>query len=160
MFRINPDFIGVFCCPNTGILGCIFVDIKRLFLLCVAKGVSAREMSLDTGQSPSYVNNIENAKNYPSMTVFFELCDYLSITPQQFFSTDVKNPSKIDELLSFVRPLDDEKIELLIACRCSCSLFSIFITCSCYYHLLYQKRPRSATFFDRLRHLYHADAFF
>lgn len=35
MFRINPDFIGVFCYPNTGISRCIFVDIKRPFLLCV-----------------------------------------------------------------------------------------------------------------------------
>ena len=31
MFRINPDFIGVFCCPNAGISRCIFADIKRLF---------------------------------------------------------------------------------------------------------------------------------
>ena len=29
--RESPDFIGVFCCPNTGISRCIFVDIKRLF---------------------------------------------------------------------------------------------------------------------------------
>lgn len=39
---------------------------RRISQLRIAKGVSAREMSLDSGQSPSYVNNIENAKNYPS----------------------------------------------------------------------------------------------
>ena len=34
MFRINPDKIGVFCYPNAGISRRIFVDIKRMFLLC------------------------------------------------------------------------------------------------------------------------------
>ena len=48
---------------------------RRISQLRIAKGVSAREMSLDSGQSPSYVNNIENAKNYPSMAAFFALCD-------------------------------------------------------------------------------------
>ena len=87
---------------------------RRISQLRIAKGVSAREMSLDSGQSPSYVNNIENAKNYPSMAAFFALCDQLSISPQDFFNTDIKNPSKIDELMAIVQGLDDEKLELLI----------------------------------------------
>ena len=33
---------------------------KRLALLRTAKGVSAREMSLDIGQNSSYINRIEN----------------------------------------------------------------------------------------------------
>ena len=35
MFRENPDFIGVFCCPNAGFSRCIFEDVKPLLSLWV-----------------------------------------------------------------------------------------------------------------------------
>ena len=44
---------------------------KRLAELRTKKGVSARDMSLSIGQSQSYINNIENGVNYPSMGTFF-----------------------------------------------------------------------------------------
>ena len=58
---------------------------KRLCELRLEKGVSAREMSLSLGQSASYINRIENGKMLPSMSGFFKICDYLSITPNGFF---------------------------------------------------------------------------
>ena len=60
--------------------------IKRLVALRVSKGASARDMSLSLGQSAGYINNIENGVNYPSMTVFFYICDYLGISPKEFFA--------------------------------------------------------------------------
>ena len=39
---------------------------ERLSALRINKGVSARDMSLSIGQSPGYINNIENGINYPS----------------------------------------------------------------------------------------------
>lgn len=68
--------------------------IKRLVALRVSKGASARDMSLSLGQSAGYINNIENGVNYPSMTVFFYICDYLGISPKEFFDTETLNPSK------------------------------------------------------------------
>lgn len=58
---------------------------ERLVELRIAKGVSARDMSLSIGQSAGYINNIENKKNLPSMAAFFYICDYLEISPQEFF---------------------------------------------------------------------------
>ena len=58
--------------------------IKRLVQLRQNKGVSARDMSLSIGQSAGYINNIENGINYPSMTVFFYICDYLGVTPSEY----------------------------------------------------------------------------
>ena len=52
----------------------------RLAKLRTQKGVSARDMSLSLGQSPNYINGIENGGSYPSMTMFFYICDYLNIT--------------------------------------------------------------------------------
>ena len=68
--------------------------IKRLIELRINKGVSARDMSLSIGQSAGYINNIENGVNYPSMAVFFYICDYLEVTPKEFFDTEAVNPTK------------------------------------------------------------------
>ena len=64
----------------------VFID--RLVKLRMNKGVSARDMSLSIGQSEGYINNIENGVNFPSMTVFFYICDYFGITPMEFFDID------------------------------------------------------------------------
>lgn len=66
----------------------------RLAQLRSEKGVSARDMSLSIGQNASYINNIENGKALPSMTGFFYICEYLNITPGEFFDAENKNPEK------------------------------------------------------------------
>lgn len=87
----------------------------RLVALRQSKGVSARDMSLSLGQSAGYINNIENGLNYPSMTVFFYICDYLGITPQEFFDTQTIDPTRSDELLRAAGHLRSEQLEHLIA---------------------------------------------
>ena len=89
--------------------------IKRLVALRVSKGASARDMRLSLGQSAGYINNIENGVNYPSMTVFFYICDYLGVSPKEFFDTETLNPSKANELLSEAKGLSSEQLDHLIA---------------------------------------------
>ncbi len=89
--------------------------INRLVQLRMAKGVSAREMSLDIGQNENYINLIENGKNHPSMQGFFFICEYLGITPQQFFTPDVASPSKVNELTETAQFLSDEDLDFLIS---------------------------------------------
>ena len=89
--------------------------IKRLVDLRMAKGVSARDMSLSIGQSPGYINNIENGVNYPSMTVFFYICDYLEISPKDFFDLETTNPTKAHALLAAAQGLSDMQLDNLIA---------------------------------------------
>jgi len=74
------------------------------------KGVSARDMSLSLGQSENYINMIENKKSYPSMTVFFYICEYLNITPQEFFESGNDNPAKLNEIMSDLKRLDDNAL--------------------------------------------------
>jgi transcriptional regulator with XRE-family HTH domain len=62
--------------------------IRRLAELRKQKGVSAQDMSLSLGQNENYVNHIENGKMFPSMQAFFALCEYLNITPRDFFNTE------------------------------------------------------------------------
>lgn len=91
------------------------VFIKRLVELRMNKGVSARDMSLSIGQSQGYINNIENGVNYPSMATFFYICDYLGVSPKEFFDTESDDPVKERELLEAVKGLRREQLDNLIA---------------------------------------------
>lgn len=83
---------------------------KRLTQLREQKGVSARDMSLSIGQNAGYINNIENGNNLPSMTVFFYICEYLEITPSQFFDFDNNNPFKLQHLNTTLKKLTAEQL--------------------------------------------------
>ena len=43
-------------------------------------------MSLAIGQSPGYINGLENKNGFPSMQVFFYICEYLGVTPAEFLT--------------------------------------------------------------------------
>lgn len=88
---------------------------QRLTALRMQRGVSARKMSELIGQSTGYINNIENGIGFPSMAVFFNICDFLGVAPAEFFDANVKNPQKVEELLSATKGLGSEQLEHLIA---------------------------------------------
>ena len=83
---------------------------ERLTQLRIQKGVSARDMSLSLGQNPGYINHIENRQTMPSMAGFFYICEYLQITPQQFFETELKNPMRISAIEEDLKLLSDEQL--------------------------------------------------
>ncbi|MFZ3131770.1 MAG: helix-turn-helix transcriptional regulator [Desulfosporosinus sp.] len=83
---------------------------RRLTQLRMAKGVSAREMSLSLGQGPGYINNIENRKSLPSMTVFFYICEYLGVSPKEFFDDGNLYPTQMRELIEDLHALDEEQL--------------------------------------------------
>ena len=96
-----------------------YIDLfyKRLIELRLQKGVSARDMSLSLGQSESYINKIENRRTLPSLQGFFYICDYLDITPGEFFNPNLNSHSKAKEISSEIEglsPLEAEHILLLI----------------------------------------------
>lgn len=86
-------------------------DFKlRLAKLRTAKGVSARDMSLSIGQNAGYINNIETGKALPSMAAFFYICDYLGITPQEFFDTDSQHPAELREIVENLKRLNKRQL--------------------------------------------------
>ena len=82
----------------------------RLAELRMQKGVSARDMSLSIGQSENYINKIENRKSLPSMHAFFFICEYLGVTPAQFFDKDNQNPALLNDALSEIRKLEEASL--------------------------------------------------
>lgn len=83
---------------------------ERLASLRTAKGVSARDMSLSIGQSANYINKIENKKAYPSMTAFFYICEYLNISPKDFFDECNVYPEQFGELVEDLKRLDGKAL--------------------------------------------------
>ncbi|MBQ4510359.1 MAG: helix-turn-helix transcriptional regulator [Clostridia bacterium] len=86
---------------------------KRLIELRAAKDVSARDMSLSLGQSENYINAIENKRAFPSMQVFFYICDYFGITPKEFFDFENTNPTKLQEITDKLKSLNNEQLNLI-----------------------------------------------
>ena len=86
---------------------------KRLAELRANTDVSARDMSLSLGQSESYISNIENGHNLPSMSVFFYNCDYLRITPQEFFDLESHDPNRLTEIIEKLKRLNPEQLALV-----------------------------------------------
>ena len=87
----------------------------RLARLREKKGVSARDMSLSIGQNPGYINNIETGKAKPSMDGFLFICEYLGVTPDEFFNSDVANPSKISAITEDMKCLSDSQLDIIAA---------------------------------------------
>ena len=87
----------------------------RLAKLPEKKGVSARDMSLSMGQNPGYINNIETGKSMPSLSGIFYICDYLGMTPSEFFDTGSSNPHKINAIVEDLKKLDEAQLDTIAA---------------------------------------------
>jgi len=84
--------------------------VTRLTQLRIQKGVSARDMSLSLGQSESYINKIENGVSLPSMGTFFYICEYLDITPAQFFDNEIECPETMKKIVENLKHLTTEQL--------------------------------------------------
>lgn len=87
---------------------------ERLAKLRIAKGVSARNMSLSIGQSANYINKIENKKAFPKMQIFFYICDYLGVSVSEFFDDRNTSPGIFNDLIIELKSLNKNSLEYLL----------------------------------------------
>lgn len=96
----------------------IMIDEKfianRIAVLRTSKNVSARDMSLSLGQSKNYINSIENKKCMPSMQMFLYICEYLEVTPMEFFDEGNQSPHTVDEAYRVIKRLNSEQQKTII----------------------------------------------
>ena len=84
---------------------------QRLIKLRTQKGVSARDMSLSIGQSAGYINALENRNGFPSMQIFFYICEYLDVTPAEFFDEGHSCPAEYREIVEDLKSLSHENLQ-------------------------------------------------
>ncbi len=87
---------------------------QRIAKLRTEKNISARELSLQLGQSTGYINTIENGKSLPSMTMFLYICEYFKITPKDFFDEESEYPNIINEIVKEIKKLDKQSLESIL----------------------------------------------
>ncbi len=85
----------------------------RLSMLRTKKNVSAREMSLAIGQNPNYINHIETGKATPSLSGILYICEYLGITPSEFFDSENPNPEKLELIIQDLKKLNDKQLDTI-----------------------------------------------
>lgn len=91
-------------------------DVRtRLTQLRMKKGVSEYQMSLDLGHSKSYIQSISSGRALPSMSEFLVICDYLGITPKDFFDDETANPFLVKEITESISDFSDEDLRLVLS---------------------------------------------
>jgi transcriptional regulator with XRE-family HTH domain len=83
---------------------------KRVAQLRMAKGVSARDMSLSIGQGHAYINNIENEKVLPSIRGLQYICEYLNISLKDFFNFNSVAPERLNDIIQDLETLSSEQL--------------------------------------------------
>ncbi len=87
---------------------------NRIAMLRTARNISARDMSLSLGQNKNYINDIENNKSLPSMSMFLYICEFLKISPMNFFDEGNASPTTGDETYKAIKHLSFEQQKTLI----------------------------------------------
>jgi len=87
----------------------------RITQLRLKKGVSEYQMSYDLGHSRGYIYNISSGKALPPMKEFFSICEYLEVSPKEFFDESEQNPELIQKALEGMRELDESDLLMLLS---------------------------------------------
>ena len=70
-------------------------------------------MSLSIGQNESCINRIENGRAFPTMQGFIYICEYLNITPKDFFDEEVLDPARSRQLYAQLERLTPTQFALV-----------------------------------------------
>ena len=87
---------------------------KRITELRMKKGISEYKMSLDLGHSGSYIKSISSGRSLPPLKEFLYICEYLEISPKDFFDENVDNPILIQKALDGMKNMKDKDLLTLL----------------------------------------------
>jgi len=88
---------------------------NRLTKLRIQKGVSEYKMSLDMGHSRSYIQSISSGRALPSMGEFLYACEYLGVTPRDFFDEEIDNPALLQQAIDGLKHLSEDDLTLILS---------------------------------------------
>ena len=88
---------------------------QRITQLRLKKNVSEYQMSYDLGHSRGYIYNISSGKALPPMKEFLAICDYLGVSPSEFFDESSPHPELIQKALTGMKRLNEDDQLLLLS---------------------------------------------
>lgn len=86
---------------------------RRITELRMKKNVSEQQMSRDMGHGRSYIQNISSGRVNPSMPEFLYMCDYLGVTPKDFFDEGTDDPALVRRAYEGLKKLDERDLQML-----------------------------------------------
>lgn len=90
----------------------------RLARIIADRGIAESKMSEDLNFHRTYIHNITSGRSLPKMEPFFQICNYLDITPAEFFNTPEEEKEKLSLVTkSFLELPPDVKLALLDVIR-------------------------------------------
>ena len=88
---------------------------NRITELRLKKGVSEYKMSTDMGHSKGYIQGITSGRALPSMAEFLYMCEYLGVSPREFFDDKIDyNPTLLRQTIDVLRTLNDNDLNLIL----------------------------------------------
>ena len=86
----------------------------RISELRVKKNISEYKMSMDLGHSKSYIQGISSGRALPSLGEFLYICEYLGVTPKEFFDEETEDPQLVAKLYELSKNLNESDLNILI----------------------------------------------
>ena len=87
----------------------------RISILRTKKNISEYKMSMDLGHSNSYIHSISSGKALPSMSEFLYICEYLGVTPKEFFDEEIPEPQLAQQLYRLTQNMPEKDLQVLIS---------------------------------------------
>lgn len=87
---------------------------NRITELRTKKGVSEYKMSMELGHSKTYIQSISSGRSLPSFSEFLYICEYLGVTPREFFDADTNEPQLVCKLMEVAKTLPEDDLSALI----------------------------------------------
>ena len=67
------------------------------------------------GHSKSYMQSISSGRSMPSLGEFLYICEYLGVTPKEFFEEEMKDPQLVQSLCELTRNMSEADLNVLIS---------------------------------------------
>ena len=88
--------------------------VRRITELRMKMDVSEQKMSQDMGHGRGYIRNITSGHANPSMPEFLYMCEYLGVTPSEFFDEEIGEPILLRRAYEGLKKLNEKDLNVLI----------------------------------------------
>ena len=76
--------------------------------------ITELRLQKDVPESKSYIQSISSGKSLPSLTEFLYICDYLGVTPMEFFNESERTTQLQQRAMQYIRQLDEDEARLIV----------------------------------------------
>lgn len=88
---------------------------ERITELRLRRNISECQMSLELGQSKSYVQSISSGRSLPSARQLFNIAKYFNISLSEFFDEGNHDSPAVQESIRLLRELDEDAAAAILA---------------------------------------------